>query len=84
MSKRMKGFLAMASLAMAMAISGESPETMPHKLTCKLTNKEKKKCKSCKFFSKNGGICSCKLTARYTYNMAPMNTACSNYKKRGK
>lgn len=84
MSKRMKELLAMAGFTMAMASVGESPARMPRKPIYELTNKEKKKCKSCKFFSKNGRVCSCELAARHMYNMAPMNPACSNYKKKNK
>lgn len=82
MSKGMKDLLAIASLTMAMAVAGENPEKMPIKPAHALTNKEKKKCKSCHFFSKNGGVCSCKLMVRSMSYITPMKPACSNYKKR--
>lgn len=74
----------MASLTMAMASVGESPARMPRKPIRELTNKEKKKCKSCKFFWKNGSVCLCELAARHMYNLNPMSPACGNYKKRNK
>ena len=84
MSKRMKEFLAIASLTMAMASVGESPARMPRKPIHELTNKEKKKCKSCAYYSKVAGLPQCDIFARTRIHMNPLNPACSNYKKRKK
>ena len=45
------------------------------------TNKEKKKCKSCKHFKKEGGKCSCGI-GTISWGMYPLRPACGNYKKR--
>lgn len=50
----------------------------------KRTNRDKKKCKSCKHFSKgSNGRCSCKIYVR-SYGFDPMEAACGEYKKRNK
>lgn len=49
------------------------------------TNSEKKKCKSCKHFLKEGnGRCSCVINSRVSYRVYPMAVACNAYKKRNK
>lgn len=51
----------------------------------KRTNRDKKKCKSCKHFRKmDNGFCSCGIHARVSYHVYPMNVACGEYKKRNK
>ena len=84
MSKRMTELLAMSSLAMAMASVGESPARMPRKPAYVLTNKEKKKCKSCVYCGKVAGLLQCDIYARSRIEMNPLNPACSKYKKRKK
>lgn len=46
------------------------------------TNSEKKKCKSCKHFSKGDYVCYCHIHSR-SY-VSPMDVACGGYKKRKK
>ena len=49
------------------------------------TVEEKKKCKSCKYFRKEGhGRCSCSIYSRVSYGVYPMAVACGKYKKRNK
>ena len=48
------------------------------------TSKEKKKCKSCAYYSKVAGLPQCDIFARTRIHMSPLNPVCSNYKKRKK
>ena len=86
MSKKLMMLSAMAGMLAASANEVYGAPILPanRPREDKRTNNEKKKCKSCKHFSKgSNGRCSCKIHIR-TYGVGPMEVACGEYKKRNK
>ena len=86
MSKKLMMLSAMAGMLAASANGVYGAPLLPanRPREGQRTNSEKKKCKSCKYFSKgSNGRCICKIHVR-TYGVNPMDVACGEYKKRNK
>ena len=87
MSKKLMMLSAMAGMLAASANDVYGAPLLPanRPREDRRTNSEKKKCKSCKHFRKNGnGLCGCGIHARVDYRVYPMAVACGEYKKRNK
>lgn len=86
MSKKLMMLSAMAGMLAASANDVYGAPLLPanRPMEDRRTNRDKKKCKSCKHFSKgSNGRCSCKIYVR-GYGLNPMGVACGEYKKRNK
>lgn len=86
MSKKLMMLSAMAGMLAASANDVYGAPLLPadRPREDKRTNRDKKKCKSCKHFRKgSNGRSSCKIYVR-SYGLNPMDVACGEYKKRNK
>lgn len=86
MSKKLMMLSAMAEMFAASANEVYGAPLLPANRPRgdKRTNRDKKKCKSCKHFSKgSNGRSYCKIYVR-AYGVDPMEVACGEYKKRNK